>query len=79
MTNNYFATALVSENRVGFTIRAENIGTAFELANDYLEKRYPRSDVMVQAVQCLRSESDTTSDAGAAAGPRLAAVGIEEA
>ena len=32
MTNTYFATALVSAHSVGVTIRAENIGTAFELA-----------------------------------------------
>jgi hypothetical protein len=51
MTNTYFATALVSAHSVGVTIRAENIGRAFELAEDYLQERNPQSKVIVQAVQ----------------------------
>ena len=64
MTNNYFATALVSTHRVGFAVRAENIGTAFELAKDYLEERYPRSEVIIQAVQGVYNEFGTSSGAG---------------
>jgi hypothetical protein len=56
MTNTYFATALVSAHSVGVTIRAENIGTAFELAEDYLQERNPESEVIVQAVQCINNE-----------------------
>ncbi|MBV9878589.1 MAG: hypothetical protein JO025_27915 [Verrucomicrobia bacterium] len=51
MDNTYFATALISADTVGVTIRAENIEAAFELAADRLGERYPRSDVIVQAVQ----------------------------
>ena len=46
MTNTYCATALVSSHRVGVTIRAENIGAAFEVAEDYLQEPHPRSEVM---------------------------------
>jgi hypothetical protein len=56
MHNTYFATALISADTVGVTIRAENIETAFELAEDRLEERYPRSDVIVQAVQRIADE-----------------------
>jgi hypothetical protein len=56
MTNTYFATALVSAHSVGVTIRAENIGRAFELAEDYLQERNPQSEVIVQAVQRMSSE-----------------------
>jgi hypothetical protein len=56
MTNTYFATALVSGHSVGVTIRAENIGKAFELAQDYLQKRNPQSEVIVQAVQRINNE-----------------------
>ena len=56
MTNTYFATALVSAHSVGVTIRAENIGTAFELAEDYLQERNPGSEVIVQAVQRINNE-----------------------
>jgi len=56
MTNTYFATALVSAHSVGVTIRAENIGTAFELAEDYLQERNPQSEVIVQAVQRISDE-----------------------
>ena len=56
MTNAYFATALVSAHSVGVTIRAENIGTAFELAEDYLQERNPGSEVIVQAVQRINNE-----------------------
>jgi hypothetical protein len=56
MDNTYFATALISANSVGITIRAENIETAFELAEDRLEERYPRSDVIIQAVQRIANE-----------------------
>ena len=58
MTNTYFATALLSAHSVGVIIRAENIGRAFELAEDYLAERYPRSEVIVQAVQRIYHESD---------------------
>jgi hypothetical protein len=53
MTSTYFATALVSAHSVGVTIRAENIGRAFELAEDYLQERKPQSEVIVQAVRAL--------------------------
>ena len=56
MTNNYFATALVSAHIIGVTINAENIGTAFEVAEDYLQERHPRSEVIVQAVQRINNE-----------------------
>jgi hypothetical protein len=56
MTNTYFATALVSAHSVGVTIRADNIGTAFELAEDYLQERNPESEVIVQAVQSINNE-----------------------
>jgi hypothetical protein len=56
MTNTYFATALVSAHSVGVTIRADNIGTAFELAEDYLQERNPHSQVIVQAVQRTNNE-----------------------
>ena len=56
MTNTYFATALVSAHSVGVTIRAENIGRAFELAEDYLQERNPQSEVIVQAVQRIHNE-----------------------
>ena len=56
MTNTYFATALVSAHSVGVTIRAENIGRAFELAEDYLQERNPQSEVIVQAVQRISNE-----------------------
>jgi hypothetical protein len=56
MTNTYFATALVSAHSVGVTIRAENIGKAFELAEDYLLERNPQSEVIVQAVQRISNE-----------------------
>ena len=57
MLNTYFATALVSAQGVGVTIRAENIGRAFEVARDYLSERYPRSEVIVQAVQRINPGS----------------------
>jgi hypothetical protein len=56
MTNTYFATALVSAHSVGVTIRAENIGVAFEVAEDYLQENHPRSEVIVQAVQRIDNE-----------------------
>ena len=56
MTNTYFATALVSAHSVGVTIYAENIGRAFELAEDYLQERNPQSEVIVQAVQRISNE-----------------------
>jgi hypothetical protein len=62
MTNTYFATALVSALSVGVTIRAENIGRAFELAEDYLQERNPQSEVIVQAVQRISSEFTDASD-----------------
>ena len=51
MKNTYFATALVNGHSIGLTISAENIGLAFQVAEDYLQKRHPRSEVIVQAVQ----------------------------
>jgi len=62
MTNTYFATALVSAHSVGVTIRAENIGRAFELAEDYLQKLNPQSEVIVQAVQRISSEFTDSSN-----------------
>ena len=56
MTKTYFATALVGTHSVGVTIRAENIGTAFKVAEDYLQEHYPRSEVIVQAVQRISNE-----------------------
>jgi hypothetical protein len=56
MTNTYFATALVNAHSVGVTIRAENIGKAFELAENYLQERNPQSEVIVQAVQRINNE-----------------------
>jgi len=56
MTNTYFATALVSAHSIGVTINAKNIGTAFEVAEDYLQERHPRSEVIVQAVQRINNE-----------------------
>jgi hypothetical protein len=56
MTNTYFATALVSAHSIGVTINAENIGTAFEVAEDYLQELHPRSEVIVQAVQRINNE-----------------------
>jgi hypothetical protein len=41
MTNAYFATALVGVNRVGVTIRAQNIATAFEVAEHYFRTATP--------------------------------------
>ena len=61
MTNTYFATALVSAHSIGVTIRAENIGRAFEIAEDYLQERNPQSEVIVQAVQRISNEfTDST-------------------
>jgi hypothetical protein len=51
MTNTYFATALVSAGSVGVTVHAENMGSAFEVAEDYVQARHPRSEVIIQAVQ----------------------------
>jgi len=62
MTNTYFATALVSAHSVGVTIRADNIGTAFELAEDYLQERNPHSQVIVQAVQRTNNEFNDGGD-----------------
>jgi hypothetical protein len=56
MTNTYFATALVGAHSIGVTIRAENIGTAFEVAEDYLRKNHPSSEVIVQAVPRINNE-----------------------
>lgn len=63
MTNNYFATALISADCVGLTVRAEDIGTAFELAENCLRERYPQSEVIVQAVQCSFNEFGSNSTA----------------
>ena len=57
MTHAYFATALVGAHHVGVTIRARNIATAFEVAEHYLQERHPKSDVIVQAVQCITNGS----------------------
>ena len=45
---------------MGITIRAENIGTAFQLATDYLDERYPRSEVTVQACSASVTNSEFT-------------------
>jgi hypothetical protein len=63
MTNTYFATAWIGAHSVGITIRAENIGTAFQLATDYLDERYPRSEVTLQAVQRIGNEFGTHPNA----------------
>ena len=57
MTNTYFATALVGAHSVGVTIHAQNIGTAFQVAENYLQERYPNSEVLVQAVQRITNET----------------------
>jgi hypothetical protein len=62
MTNTYFATGLVSAHSIGVTIRADNIGTAFELAEDYLQERNPQSEVIVQAVQHINNEFTGSSN-----------------
>jgi hypothetical protein len=62
MKNTFFATALVSAHSVGVTIRAENIGKAFELAEDYLQERNPGSEVIVQAVQRINNDSTDGSN-----------------
>ena len=59
MINTYFVTALVSAHSVGVTIQADNIGTAFDLAEDYLQERHPQSEVVVQAVQWINNEFTT--------------------
>jgi hypothetical protein len=41
---------------IGVTISAENIGTAFKVAEDYLQKLHPRLEVIVQAVQRINNE-----------------------
>ena len=56
MTNTFFVTALVSGHSVGVTIRAENIGRSFDLAEDHLRERNPQSEVIVQAVQHINNE-----------------------
>ena len=56
MTSTYFATALVSSHRVGVTIRAENIGAAFEVAETYLQELHPKAEVIVQAVQRINNQ-----------------------
>ena len=56
MTNTYFATALVGAHSIGVTINAENIGSAFEVAEGYLQEHRPRSEVIVQAVQRINNE-----------------------
>jgi hypothetical protein len=56
MTNTYFATALVDGHSVGITIRAQNIATAFEVAERSLQERHTKSDVIVQAVQRITNE-----------------------
>jgi len=63
MINTYFVTALVSAQSVGVTIQADNIATAFDLAEDYLQERHPQSEVVVQAVQRINHES-TIRNAG---------------
>jgi len=60
MENKYFATAFISAQSVGVTIQAENIETAFERAENYLEERYPRSVVIVQAIQPIYNELTQT-------------------
>ena len=59
MINTYFVTALVSAHSVGVTIQAENIATAFEVAEDYLREHCPQSEVVVQAVQWINNEFTT--------------------
>ena len=59
MTNTYFATALVGAHSVGVTIQAQNIATAFEVAQGYLQERHPKSDVIVQAVQRVTNQLPT--------------------
>jgi hypothetical protein len=56
MTDTYFATALVGAHSVGVTIHAQNIATAFEVAEKYLQERNPKSEVLVQAVQRMTNE-----------------------
>lgn len=56
MTNTYFATAMIGGHNVGITIRAQNIATAFEVAERSLQERHPKSDVIVQAVQRITEE-----------------------
>jgi hypothetical protein len=56
MKKTYFATALVNTRSVGVTIRADNIGKAFEVAEAYLQERNPASEVTVQAVQRITKE-----------------------
>jgi hypothetical protein len=56
MTNTYFATALVGAHSIGVTINAEHIGSAFEVAEGYLQEHRPRSEVIVQAVQRINNE-----------------------
>jgi hypothetical protein len=63
MENTYFATAFISSHSVGVTIQAENIETAFERAENYLEERYPRSEVVVQAVQPIYNRLATHPNA----------------
>jgi hypothetical protein len=65
--NTYFATALVNAHSVGVTIRAENIGKAFEVAEAYLQERNPRSEVTVQAVQRIANEFTARGGAKAVA------------
>jgi hypothetical protein len=72
MDNTYFATALISEQSVGITIHAESIETAFELAEGRLEERYPRSEVMIQAVQRIDDEFGRDLNARSHATPTLA-------
>ena len=64
MINTYFATVLVSAQSVGVTICAENIGRAFEVAEDHLLERHPRSEVIVQAVQRINDEFIVYSQRG---------------
>ena len=63
MTNTYFATALVSAHSIGVAIDVETIGTAFEIAEDYLQERHPRSEVIIQAVQRINNEFNDGSNA----------------
>jgi hypothetical protein len=59
--NTCFATALVNVHSVGVTIRADNIGKAFEAGETYLQERNPGSEVTVQAVQRI---SNAFADSG---------------
>jgi hypothetical protein len=52
----YLATALISADSVGITVRTENIETTFELAENHLAERYRHSDVIVQAIQRISNE-----------------------